>query len=451
MFDFEAPLFWYKLLFMAELLIAEGLATYTLKKRSCFAGRVIACVLGCGLAAFLFLLGEFSYNAVYSSFMFLALFACTLVALKLCYDEPWVNVLFCGIIAYTFQHIAFEVYNYISAAAGFQGFGNMYAPEGYMEYNPISIAVWVGAYGVIYWFAWAFIYYRIRLQEDLKVGNLAMLFFSGAIVLIDIVFNAIITYSGDELSLTVRTVLFLYNILSCGLAVGMQFSMLGKRLAETELAAVQQLWDQDKKLYELSKTNIEVINVKCHDLRKQIRALRSGAGEVDKAALAEIEHAVNIYDSSIKTGCDVLDVILAEKSLYCERNGIVLTAIADGAKLRFMGQFDLYSLFENAVSNAIEAVNKAQEVEKRFIRLRVDAPAGMVCIHVENYCPEKPVFVGGLPKTTKHDKNYHGFGVRSMQMIAEKYGGGLSARVEGDIFNLDIAIPIAQQTTIGEK
>ena len=147
----------------------------------------------------------------------------------------------------------------------------------------------------------------------------------------------------------------------------------------------------------------------------------------------------------------MLDVILAEKSLYCERNGIVLTAIADGAKLRFMGQFDLYSLFENAVSNAIEAVNKAQEVEKRFIRLRVDAPAGMVCIHVENYCPEKPVFVGGLPKTTKHDKNYHGFGVRSMQMIAEKYGGGLSARVEWDIFNLDIAIPIAQQTTIGEK
>ena len=443
MFAFDSALFWYKLQFMLELLTAEGLATYTLNKRPRFAWRVVGSALACMLVAFLFPLGDFSYNAVYSSFMFLALFACTLVALKFCYDEPWTNVIFCGILAYTVQHIAFETYNFLSAAMGLQaGFGNMYAPDGYLEFNPLSIGVWFGACGVIYWFAWAFIYHRIRLQDTLQIGNLSLLFFSGAIVLIDIVLNAVITYSGSELTLTVRAVLFLYNTLSCALAVGMQFSMLGKRIAETELAAVQQLWDQDKKLYELSKTNIEVINVKCHDLRRQIRALRSGAGEVDKEALAEIERAVNIYDGKVKTGSDVLDVIIAEKSLYCEKNGIVLTVIADGAKLGFMGQFDLYSLFENAISNAIEAVSKAQEVEKRFIRLRVDAPAGMACIHVENYCAEAPVFVNGLPKTTKKDVNYHGFGVRSMQMIAEKYGGGLSARLEGDVFNLDVAIPI---------
>ena len=135
--------------------------------------------------------------------------------------------------------------------------------------------------------------------------------------------------------------------------------------------------------------------------------------------------------------------------IYCERNGIVLTVIADGSKLQFMGQFDVYSLFENAISNAIEAVNKEEDREKRFIRLRVDAPAGMVCIHAENYCPVPPVFVNGLPKTTKKDINYHGFGVRSMQMIVEKYGGGLSAHVERDIFNLDIAIPLP--AAVGEK
>ena len=449
MFPFDAPLFWYKLLFMFELLVAEGLATYTLKKRSRFAWRVVACVAGCEAVAFLFPLGSFSYNALYSSFMFLALFGCTLAALKFCYNEPWVNVLFCGILAYTTQHIAFETYNYVSSAAGFQGFGNMYAPDGYTSFNPISIGVWIGAYGVLYWFAWAFVDRRIRLQDDLQIGNLPLLALSGAIVLIDVVLNAVVTYGSDALSLTLRTVIFIYNVLSCGLAVGIQFSMLGKRIAETELAAVQQLWDQDKKLYELSKTNIEVINVKCHDLRKQLRALRSGSGEVDKAALAEIEHAVNIYDGAVKTGCDVLDIILAEKSLYCERNGIVLTVIADGSKLQFMGQFDVYSLFENAISNAIEAVNKEEDREKRFIRLRVDAPAGMVCIHAENYCPVPPVFVNGLPKTTKKDINYHGFGVRSMQMIAEKYGGGLSAHVERDIFNLDIAIPLP--AAVGEK
>lgn len=52
MFDFSAPLFWYKLIFMAELLISEALATYTLKKKSRFALRAPLSVLGCLAAAF---------------------------------------------------------------------------------------------------------------------------------------------------------------------------------------------------------------------------------------------------------------------------------------------------------------------------------------------------------------------------------------------------------------
>lgn len=146
-------------------------------------------------------------------------------------------MLFCGILAYTTQHIAFETYNYVSSAAGFQGFGNMYAPDGYTSFNPISIGVWICAYGVLYWFAWAFVDRRIRLQDDLQIGNLPLLALSGAIVLIDVVLNAVVTYGSDALSLTLRTVIFIYNVLSCGLAVGIQFSMLGKRIAETELAA----------------------------------------------------------------------------------------------------------------------------------------------------------------------------------------------------------------------
>ena len=444
MFPFDAPLFWYKLLFMFELLVAEGLATYTLKKRSRFAWRVVACVAGCEAVAFLFPLGSFSYNALYSSFMFLALFGCTLAALKFCYNEPWVNVLFCGILAYTTQHIAFETYNYVSSAAGFQGFGNMYAPDGYTSFNPISIGVWIGAYGVLYWFAWAFVDRRIRLQDDLQIGNLPLLALSGAIVLIDVVLNAVVTYGSDALSLTLRTVIFIYNVLSCGLAVGIQFSMLGKRIAETELAAVQQLWDQDKKLYELSKTNIEVINVKCHDLRKQLRALRSGSGEVDKAALAEIEHAVNIYDGAVKTGCDVLDVILAEKSLYCEKNNIKLTIMADAEGLGFMSDAEIYSLFGNILDNAVEASMRAAE-DMRAISLRVKTVGEMISIHEENYFAGTLKFRNGTPVTSKTNTNDHGYGILSIRRIAEKYGGGLTISAQDGVFCLDVLLAAPQK------
>ncbi len=53
-------------------------------------------------------------------------------------------------------------------------------------------------------------------------------------------------------------------------------------------------------------------------------------------------------------------------------------------------------------------------------------------------CLEKPVFFRGLPQTSHRDKYNHGFGMKSMQLIAEKYGGVFRAYLEGDIFNVKI-------------
>lgn len=67
----------------------------------------------------------------------------------------------------------------------------------------------------------------------------------------------------------------------------------------------------------------------------------------------------------------------------------------------------------------------------------------MIFIHVENYCVnvEQLVFTNGLPKTTKEDREYHGHGMRSMRMMAEKLGGGIEAYLTRDMFHLNIFIP----------
>ena len=48
----------------------------------------------------------------------------------------------------------------------------------------------------------------------------------------------------------------------------------------------------------------------------------------------------------------------------------------------------------------------------------------------------------GYPCTTKSNKDYHGYGIKSIRMVTEKYDGSLSIRTKGDIFNLNILIPI---------
>ena len=66
----------------------------------------------------------------------------------------------------------------------------------------------------------------------------------------------------------------------------------------------------------------------------------------------------------------------------------------------------------------------------------------ILSVHIYNYCPEPLKFADGLPITTKADKRAHGYGVKIIRMITEKYGGEMSMSQKDDIFNLDLLFPL---------
>ena len=83
------------------------------------------------------------------------------------------------------------------------------------------------------------------------------------------------------------------------------------------------LMKQQEEQYEITRDNIDMINQKCHDLKHQVRALRGLADDESKERyLKELEQSVEIYGAIVKTGNDVLDTILTEKSLSCQAKGI---------------------------------------------------------------------------------------------------------------------------------
>lgn len=65
----------------------------------------------------------------------------------------------------------------------------------------------------------------------------------------------------------------------------------------------------------------------------------------------------------------------------------------------------------------------------------------MVLIHLENQCSRIPEFQDGLPVTDKADKAAHGFGVRSIRYLVEKYQGEVLMRAADGRFCLDILMP----------
>ncbi len=182
------------------------------------------------------------------------------------------------------------------------------------------------------------------------------------------------------------------------------------------------------------------------DALRGIRHLEDGAEGttvLDKDVLRDIAREVRVYDTRVKTGNDALDTILTEKALLGEREGITMSCIVDGKVLDFMAPTDLYALFGNAIENSFEAVRQVDDPEKRNISVLVKRVANMVSIHVENYYSGSVLFDGELPVSSKADAENHGYGMRSMKMICERYGGALAASVEGQVFSLDALIPIS--------
>lgn len=210
---------------------------------------------------------------------------------------------------------------------------------------------------------------------------------------------------------------------------------------QKEMTEKERLWMMNKAQYELSRENIELINRKCHDLKHQIGSLRTITDVTERQQLVDsIEDSVMIYDSILHTGNAIVDTVLTEKSLICNEYGIRMHGMIDGKLLFFMDAVDIYTLFGNALDNAIEANRKVAE-DKRCISILIHEKVNLIFIQIENPYSGQLHFRHGLPLTDKPDHNYHGFGVGSIKAMAEKYGGFMTIETQQNIFVLRITIP----------
>ena len=426
--------FYTSFMFVAELVLAELLYVNKFRRRSLFPLRAAGGLAA--LLAFAFLFPAVSDNPFYRSFVFLSIFLASVLVNKFLFAESWLSIAFCTIAGYTTQHLAYELYNMCMSALGSSAASNMYGAGSFSDIfgNLYEAAIYAAVYVATYFVCYLLFGSRIEKGEPIRLEAKFIFILSVLLLVTDIFLNAVVVsnpVSGAELY---ATIIGVYNVICCVISLYLQFEVTLRKKAEHTLDTVQQMWHKAKEQYAASKENIEYINMKCHDFKHQVRALRALA---DEAVISDIEEHITIYDSSARTGNDALDVILTEKSLACNGNGIRLTIIAEGDKLDFMEQSDIYALFGNILDNAIEAVQGLDEA-RRVISLHVKAIGGILMIRESNYYDGELLFENGLPVTTKTDRHYHGFGLKSIRYICGRYGGDMSVKTDGGVFDLSI-------------
>lgn len=293
----------------------------------------------------------------------------------------------------------------------------------------------------IYWLVHAVllagVYVFLRKREELqdeKMTRRAVILAVFTYLFFVVVSSATRYFQEESFALSVCTKIL--QIIVCSFILLFRSNLLFQSKISKELQITEQLLYQEKKHYAEMKGNIDVINMKCHDIKHQLTNLQ---GRLTDAEIHSLQEAIRIYDSNIRTGSEILDTILYQKQLYCEKNGITLKFLADGKAFGFMRGSDLYALVSNALDNAIEAVIKLAEKEKRIVNLFVLKKGNELLLEVSNYFdPLSPTVLG----TSKKEKQYHGFGIKSMQYITNQYKGKFSTEIDGDVFFLSVLFPV---------
>lgn len=287
-----------------------------------------------------------------------------------------------------------------------------------------------------------FILYHILVKKQIAsassdtANNQPTLYLSVGISLFLIAFNLTRTSVAPRSSMDIMCLLCL--ILFYTLILLFRSGLLKTIETEKEIALTKKIWEEKEKSLRLTMDAVNTINIKYHDLKHIVSKLKSDADAQEY--VAEITESLSAYKHAISTGNDTLDMILTEQALKFDHAGISFSCIADGEAVSFMSSVDIISLFSNALDNAYEAVSALSQ-GKYEVYLTVKRAVGMVSIAVENPCSANVALQNGLPVTTKQDKEYHGFGVKSIRSTVEKYGGNLLISAEDNWFKLNILIP----------
>ncbi len=200
--------------------------------------------------------------------------------------------------------------------------------------------------------------------------------------------------------------------------------------------------------FEWMEHMVEDVRMFRHDFPKKMRPLIAYLDEdrPDEARemAQQFSDFVETTGERFHTGNYRLDTVLFCEQQIAQRDGITLDVSFDTVfPPEGIDPDDIYTIFPNALDNAIEATRKAQG--EKVITFRCRCAKQTVYITIRNPLAADVKMKDGLPQTTKTDRAAHGYGFRSIKKAAAKYGDdNVSFSAENGIFELRIFLNVPE-------
>lgn len=264
--------------YLATVIFPVGMVAWGSPRKERFVFRCIASVAVMmivavsftGLTQYIFLYREDWYGAIiYLQLLkFFVVFILSGAAVKICFQCDLWGALFCATAGYCVQHISARIDSVISDFL----FPDLHWAVG--MFNGIVIAA------VVFVAFWLIVLRRQNKNMLIDIVNKWQVAIAFCVVSVNIFYNSFgLSYltsivvamekAGLDTSVVNYLRLFVYvmSALVALLALALDFGMSDRHRLSAEMQELKRILDESKRQYEYEKRNIEMINVKCHDLK----------------------------------------------------------------------------------------------------------------------------------------------------------------------------------------
>lgn len=179
----------------------------------------------------------------------------------------------------------------------------------------------------------------------------------------------------------------------------------------------------EKNYYDILEHQNQQLLIYAHDAKNHLTAIKDlNTDPIIDNYIQTMTNNLSEYSKICNSGNMTLDVILNRYKTESELKGINFTFDVRLNNLSFVDDFDLVTILDNLLDNAIEAAGITKD---KSITFETDNRNSYTVIIISNSCEQSPNTNNNRLITTKKDKTVHGLGLKSVSNTLKKYNGDI--------------------------
>lgn len=219
----------------------------------------------------------------------------------------------------------------------------------------------------------------------------------------------------------------------CIVTVALRYSNLISRQREAELQLEMEL----KHYEEMTQKNREIRSFR-HDYQNNLSSLRVMVAEDRREDALNYIDNLNIplkkTQNKYATGNYLADAILSGKSAQAENQGAII-CFKGNVPQHGISNNDLCTILANGLDNAIRGCNDCIPCT---VSVEAKQQANWFTVVIKNPVKDKVQIKNNTVKTSKADKENHGFGLENIKRVAKKYNGRVELACDENEFTLKV-------------